>query len=246
MSRAFEYDGFKERRREFALLCRTTLIYHAGGLHLTLYKPFGPLTPEAFEESLLTIWSELRASTVPQKEALYVLLTLHPWCWEKWGIVATDILQGYDPQGNWYCDVIQDAQTVLGQELRDDDKLWEAALERSVEAFPGWITNVFTNRCRDAQDRLISQSYGTKKLHRKNMADGELEQVAGRMDVVAAVMANELRSKVDNSTDLTGEWLKAHVMGQTIREIAAAWAVSKDKVARAISERLRKDFKSFL
>lgn len=248
MSHALPLNWFQERRMLSPDVCRTTVIYlPAGGSRLLIYSPFWEVK---LVESLLKVWRELRDSAVPQKEAMYILLTLHPWCWEKWGGVAQKIIQPHDRQGDWFDDVIQEAQMVLKQEIDHDDKLWELARATRDEDFPGWIIEVMKNRCRNAWNGCDRHLSGTKKKRREPIAEEAIEEIVDNTDLVGAAAAKEFWEKVDAScTEPVRKMLRLRGLGFTIREIAASLQYSKTHVARAIKtefDRLRIDLKSFL
>jgi DNA-directed RNA polymerase specialized sigma24 family protein len=240
-------DPIRQRRLQFPSIRRHTVTHDAAGLgRLLIYSPHWP---DSLGESMLKVWRELRASPVPQREALYVLLTLHPWCWERWGFWAKKTIQGYQPHGDAYEDVIQGAQADLLSQLLEKDQIWQSAIEKPIEGFLGWVMDLMRNLCKTVWHRLDRQSEGTKKLHRKQLGDGQLELTADKTDVAAKAAAKEIWAKLDAYPALISESLKLRAFDYTITQIALAWGVSKDQVYRAISknrDRLRKDFKSFL
>jgi DNA-directed RNA polymerase specialized sigma24 family protein len=243
----FDYDPFKRRFAELdTVVSHTVACDLGGGPRLLIHSPFWS---EELEESLLKVWRQLRELRVPQKEALYILLTLHPWCWEMWGEVARDVVP-YHRRRACFDDVIDEAQTDLWQELCLDDDLWKAAVSRPAEAFPGWIVNVMTNRCRNVWDRYDRHLSGTKKKRREPFPEEAIGQIADTTDVVGAAVAKEFWEKVDASCpEPIRKMLRQYGLGFTIREIAASLQYSKSHVARAIKtefERLRIDLKPFL
>lgn len=201
---------FKQRHRNFPSVLSTTLMFDRGdGKPKVLYSP---CSPQPYKESLVLAWRDERAADRPNPQVLCILLTEHPWSFQKWTFIAREVVGHYESRGVWIRDVIPYAEATAVIRLDPDKTPWQKILNLPPEKLPGWTRGFMRRLCQEACRELTRHLSGTKTLHRAII---ELEQIADRTDADAMLIAQELRLIVETYSGPWCEMLRFWLDGMT-------------------------------